>query len=78
MQLIDQLHDGAAQEISANREATDTIEAERTKAAEKTVWVTGCKSWYLDDRGIPAVWPWSFERFRSEMREPKLEHFERR
>jgi cation diffusion facilitator CzcD-associated flavoprotein CzcO len=78
MQLIDQLHDGAAREISANRESTDTLEAERTKAAEKTVWVTGCKSWYLDDRGIPAVWPWSFERFRSEMREPKLEHFERR
>jgi cation diffusion facilitator CzcD-associated flavoprotein CzcO len=78
MHLIDQLHDGAAREISANRESTDTLEAERTKAAEKTVWVTGCKSWYLDDRGIPAVWPWSFERFRSEMREPKLEHFERR
>jgi len=78
MQLIDQLHDGAAREISASRESTDALEADRTKAAEKTVWVTGCKSWYLDDRGIPAVWPWSFERFRNEMREPKLEHFERR
>jgi hypothetical protein len=68
LQLIDQLHDGTAREISARREATDTLEAERTKAAEKTVWVTGCKSWYLDDRGIPAVWPWSFERFRNDAR----------
>ena len=75
MQLIDRVRSGECAEISASRDATDTLEAERTKAAEKTVWVTGCKSWYLDDRGIPAVWPWSFERFRTEMREPKLEHY---
>jgi len=40
--------------------------------------MTGCRSWYLDDRGVPAVWPWPFERFRAEMREPKLEDFETR
>ena len=75
MQLIERLRSDECREISASREATDALEAERTKAAEKTVWVTGCKSWYLDDRGIPAVWPWSFERFRTEMRAPNLEHF---
>ena len=42
------------------------------------MWVTGCQSWYLDDRGIPAVWPWSFDRFREEMREPKLANYELR
>jgi len=76
--LIDRIRAGDCREISASADATETLEAERTKAAEKTVWVTGCKSWYLDDRGIPAVWPWPFERFRTEMREPKLEHFEQR
>jgi hypothetical protein len=75
MQLVDRLRSGECREISPSAAATDALEAERTKAAEKTVWVTGCKSWYLDDRGIPAVWPWSFERFRAEMREPKLEHY---
>ena len=54
----------------------DEFEAARTEAAKNTVWVTGCKSWYLDDRGIPAVWPWSFDRFRQEMREPALENFD--
>ena len=29
-----------------------------------------------DDRGIPAVWPWSFDRFRQEMRTPALENFD--
>jgi len=77
-QLIDRLRSGECREISPTRAATDALEAERTQAAAKTVWVTGCKSWYLDDRGIPAVWPWPFERFRAEMRAPKFEHFQLR
>jgi cation diffusion facilitator CzcD-associated flavoprotein CzcO len=78
MQLIDRLRAGDCHEISASRDAMDEWEATRTEAAKKTVWVTGCRSWYLDDRGIPATWPWSFDRFREEMREPKLERFEQR
>ena len=60
MQLVERLHHGDCREISASREAMDRFEAARTEAAHNTVWVTGCHSWYLDDRGIPAVWPWSF------------------
>jgi hypothetical protein len=51
-------------------------EAARVEAVKNTVWVTGCRSWYLDDRGIPAVWPWSFDRFRAEMQAPKPTAFE--
>jgi hypothetical protein len=54
----------------------DDFEAARVEAAQKTIWITGCRSWYLDDRGIPAVWPWPFERFRAEMRSPQLANFE--
>jgi len=78
LQLIDQIRSGACREVSATRDATDALEAERTEAAPNTVWVTGCRSWYLDDRGIPAVWPWSFERFRTVMRQPELASFELR
>jgi cation diffusion facilitator CzcD-associated flavoprotein CzcO len=76
MQLIDQVRTGACREISASTAAMEEFEAERTAAAKNTVWVTGCNSWYLDDRGIPATWPWSFDRFRTEMREPALASFE--
>jgi cation diffusion facilitator CzcD-associated flavoprotein CzcO len=76
LQLIERLREGACREISASSEAMEQFEAARTAAARNTVWVTGCKSWYLDDRGIPAVWPWSFDRFRKEMREPALESFD--
>jgi cation diffusion facilitator CzcD-associated flavoprotein CzcO len=76
MQLVDRLRSGDCREISPTVDATDELEAERVEAAKKTVWTTGCRSWYLDDRGIPAVWPWPFDRFREEMAAPKLEAFD--
>ncbi len=78
MRLIEQLRSGACREISASTPATEAFEASRVEAAQKTVWVTGCMSWYLDDRGIPATWPWPFDRFRAEMRAPDLAAFEQR
>ena len=56
----------------------ERLEAARTQATKKTIWATGCHSWYLDDRGVPATWPWPFDRFRAEMRAPKLGAFEER
>jgi cation diffusion facilitator CzcD-associated flavoprotein CzcO len=76
--LIDQLRSGQWSEISATDEAMEEHEAARVEAAKNTVWVTGCRSWYLDDRGVPAVWPWSFDRFRKEMAVPKPAAFEYR
>ena len=57
-------------EISPTADALAVFEAERAEAAKNTIWVTGCRSWYLDDRGMPAVWPWKFDRFRAEMAAP--------
>jgi cation diffusion facilitator CzcD-associated flavoprotein CzcO len=76
MQLIELVRSGRAREVSASRDATARFEAERTEAAKKTVWMTGCRSWYLDDRGIPAAWPWSFDRFREEMAAPRLDAYD--
>jgi cation diffusion facilitator CzcD-associated flavoprotein CzcO len=77
-QLIDRLRNGGCREISATRAAMEQHEAARIEAAKNTIWVTGCNSWYLDDRGIPATWPWSFARFRDEMAAPKPEAFDTR
>ena len=77
LQLVDELRAGRCREISPSDAATATFDAARVAAAKQTVWMTGCRSWYLDDRGIPAVWPWTFDRFREEMAAPKLEAYER-
>ena len=77
LQLVEPLRAGRCREISPRPEATARFEAARVEAAKRTVWTTGCRSWYLDDRGIPAVWPWTFDRFREEMARPQLEAWTR-
>ena len=76
LQLMEVLRAGSATEISASREAAESLERERLEAAQRTIWVTGCRSWYLDDRGVPAVWPWSYQRFRDAMSTPDLNHYD--
>jgi cation diffusion facilitator CzcD-associated flavoprotein CzcO len=70
MQLVERIRSGECREVCATRDALAEFERAREQAAQRTVWVTGCRSWYLDDRGLPAVWPWSFVRFREEMKTP--------
>ena len=76
MQLVELLAGGRAREIAPEESAARRFEEERSEAAAHTIWVTGCRSWYLDDRGLPAVWPWTFTRFREEMAGPNLDHYE--
>ena len=78
MQLVERLRSGTCREISAEATAMEAFEAERVAATKNTIWVTGCRSWYLDDRGIPASWPFSFDRFRAEMAAPDLAAFDLR
>ncbi|MDP9334790.1 MAG: NAD(P)/FAD-dependent oxidoreductase [Actinomycetota bacterium] len=76
MQLIERIRAGACREVCATHDALAEFERAREQAAKRTVWVTGCRSWYLDDRGLPAVWPWSFNRFREEMKTPDPRAYE--
>ncbi|MGR8918422.1 MAG: flavin-containing monooxygenase [Gammaproteobacteria bacterium] len=77
LQLIGQLRAGECSEISASARATADFESTRTEAAKKSIWATGCKSWYLDKHGVPASWPWTPSRFFEEMASPNLEQFDR-
>jgi cation diffusion facilitator CzcD-associated flavoprotein CzcO len=76
LQLVEKVASGECSEISAQAVALREFEEQRVKAAANTVWVTGCNSWYLDDRGIPAVWPWTFHRFRERMASPDWSAYE--
>lgn len=63
-------------EITVRRQAAESWEGLRREAAKKSIWSTGCRSWYLDKHGVPASWPWSRDRFFEEMKKPELEAFE--
>jgi len=76
LKLVERVRKGECREFSASQEAAERFEKARVKATENTVWVSGCNSWYLDDRGVPAVWPWTMSRFRSVMAQPEVSDFE--
>lgn len=76
LQLVDLVASGACRAVAPRRAATERFNAELAAAMKNTVWVSGCRSWYLDRNGHPALWPWPFERFEAEMRAPRLEDFE--
>jgi cation diffusion facilitator CzcD-associated flavoprotein CzcO len=75
LQLVDLIRNGTCRGVGASREAAARFEADRVEAAKRTVWVTGCRSWYLDDRGIPSAWPWTFTHFREVMAQPERADF---
>ncbi|HTO70366.1 MAG TPA: NAD(P)/FAD-dependent oxidoreductase [Myxococcota bacterium] len=76
LQLVELVRAGRCRALAADAGASESFERARTAAAKGAIWSTGCKSWYLDDRGVPASWPWSFDRFREEMARPKLDAYE--
>ena len=76
LQLVQLLREGRCRGIAPSERATADFEAARIEAAKNTVWTTGCSSWYLDDRGVPAVWPWPIARFYESLAKPDLEAYE--
>ncbi len=78
LKLVEQVRSGACGEIGVSRAAMERFDAERREAAKTTIWATGCKSWYLDAGGLPTAWPWTFDRFREEMSQPRLADYEMR
>ncbi len=78
LQLADALRAGACDEASPTPAAMARFDAERRRAAAKTIWATGCRSWYLDRSGLPTAWPFTWDRFRDEMRRPRLEDWDLR
>jgi len=76
--LLGLLRSGAVRQVSPTPEALADFEEERRAAAARTVWATGCRSWYLDRTGVPATWTFSWERFRDEMGSVDLAEFDLR
>ncbi|WP_372810750.1 flavin-containing monooxygenase [Litorivivens sp.] len=69
-QLIALIDSGKYGEVSASKEALEVFDSERIAAAKRTIFGSGCQSWYLDAEGVPATWPWSQQRFYEAMSQP--------
>jgi cation diffusion facilitator CzcD-associated flavoprotein CzcO len=74
-QLVDLIRSGECKTVAPKMEALRAYEADRDKDAMRTVFASGCKSWYLNDKGVPQVWPWSYDHFVKVMSAPRLEDY---
>ena len=74
LQLLERV--GDKEGICATQPAMDDFNTRRIKAAKSSIWMTGCKSWYLDKDGIPASWPWSYSHFAEVMETPDFSAYE--
>ena len=75
MQLIAHTSASGNRQVEPTEEATKRFNQAVKDAMKGTVWVTGCKSWYLDKNGNPTLWPWTFERYEQEMQAPEVADF---
>lgn len=74
-QLLAPILSGEARTVEPTRAAFEDYEARRIAAARKTIFGSGCTSWYLDRTGIPATWPWTYQDFAKAMDRPVFEQF---
>ena len=74
--LIEVLRSEQASEIAPKPSATRAFNEAMLDKMPDTVWASGCGSWYVDQQGRIASWPWSYERFLHDMNNPVLDDFE--
>ncbi len=78
LKLIDHWRQGNLETVEATEEAKVRFNSYLRDGMQKTVWLGGCQSWYLDDDGDPAMWPYSWNQWVKELQEPDLDDFHRR
>ncbi|EZP83108.1 putative flavin-containing monooxygenase [Novosphingobium resinovorum] len=76
LQLIEKLRDKKVLEIEPKEAAVQQFEARLAEQIPRTVWATGCSSWYVDPQGNVASWPWTFDKFVEELKVPRWDDFE--
>lgn len=69
-QLLAPLAGGRCAGVELREETMRGYEAERIAAASRTIFASGCSSWYLDATGVPASWPWSYDEFARRTAQP--------
>ena len=62
---LERLEAADARRIEVRRHAAEAFDRELRAALARTVWHTGCTSWYVDENGNdPNQWPWLWRDYR--------------
>ena len=76
IKMIEKWRERAFDEFEAKQSAVDDFNAYVKAGLAGTSWLGGCQSWYLDADGDPILWPYTWQRWVDEMKEPQMEHIE--
>lgn len=76
LKCVDLVVRGKARRLMPTEDATERFNAWVKQAARDTIWVSGCRSWYLSEEGLPMNWPGTPAQFRAALREPDLKDLE--
>jgi len=77
IRLLNEMKQRGATTIMPKQDEQDRFVEEMEAAVVNTVWVTGCRSWYLDERGRIDIWTKSPEAFMERMTSgPDLNKYE--
>ena len=74
-QLLDPLARGECALVELRAETLRDYNERRVAAARRTIFGSGCSSWYIDATGIPASWPWSYEAFAEQTAKPLADEY---
>lgn len=74
--LLADIEAGKCRQVDLKEDAMQAYDHRRIAAARKTIFGSGCSSWYLDATGVPASWPWSYDAFAEQTAAPKNEDYE--
>jgi cation diffusion facilitator CzcD-associated flavoprotein CzcO len=62
---LERLGRAGARRIELRRGAAEEFDRELRRALARSVWHTGCTSWYVDEDGNdPSQWPWLWSTYR--------------
>ncbi|QZY44119.1 flavin-containing monooxygenase [Mycolicibacterium austroafricanum] len=76
MWWIDQLRSGRIVSAAPTEAATKQYNDAMKAAMPRTVWTTGCRSWYLGKDGLPELFPWEASRYAELLRSPRVSDFD--
>lgn len=74
--MLDKMKEDGLVAIAARHEAYTSYNDAMLETLPKTIWVTGgCTSWYMDDSGLPNLYPWPPQQYLKEMHRPDFDEF---
>jgi len=75
LKLIAQWQTRKFDALDVKPEAFKSFNQSMKQGMKGTAWTSGCQSWYLDADGDPVVWPYTWDRWVSEMKAPSMDDF---